>query len=112
MNTDPISDEYPLPRRGIRWLGLIFFVFLHAVALIGTPLYVHYRAVTGPELALFAFFLLSTGLSTTIGYHRLFAHGTFEALPVVRFVLLFFGAVVRKNSIVDRGLSTTLEDMA
>ena len=92
MNTDPISDEYPLPRRGIRWLGLIFFVFLHAVALIGTPLYVHYRAVTGPELALFAFFLLSTGLSTTIGYHRLFAHGTFEALPVVRFVLLFFGA--------------------
>ncbi len=31
-------------------------------------------------------------MSTTIGYHRLFAHGTFKAAPVVRFVLLFFGA--------------------
>src|SRR5262249_48771488 len=83
MSTDSILDEYPLPKRKIRWVGLVFFVLLHAVALIGTPLYIYYRGVTGPELALFAFFLVATGLSTTIGYHRLFAHGTFETSPVV-----------------------------
>ena len=98
MSTGTTIDEYPLPRRGIRWLGLVFFVFLHAVALIGTPLYIYYRGVSGPELALFAFFLVATGLSTTIGYHRLFAHGTFEAAPVVRFVLLFFGAATFEES--------------
>ena len=98
MNTSSIADAYPLPRRGIRWLGLVFFVFLHAVALIGTPVYVDRHGVTGPELALFAFFLVATGLSTTIGYHRLFAHGAFQASPVVRFLLLFFGAATFEES--------------
>jgi len=98
MSIDSTLDEYPLPKRGIRWVGLVFFVFLHGVALIGTPLYIHYRGVTGPELVLFAFFLVATGLSTTIGYHRLFAHGTFETSRVVRFVLLYFGAATFEES--------------
>src|SRR5215831_16816893 len=98
MTTDLTLDEYPLPMRGVRWLGLVFFIFLHAVALIGTPLYVYYRGVSGPELALFVFFLVATGMSTTIGYHRLFAHRTFAAAPVVRFGMLFFGASTSAES--------------
>ena len=97
-DSDTVSLEYPLPKRRIRWVGLVFFVFLHGVALIGTPIYIYYRGVTGPELALFAFLLIATGLSTTIGYHRLFAHGAFQASPVVRFVLLFFGAATFEES--------------
>ena len=42
--------------------------------------------------------LVATGMSTTIGYHRLFAHGTFKAGPVVRFVLLLFGAATFEES--------------
>src|SRR5208282_5885977 len=92
------ADEYPLPQRRVRWLGLIFFIFLHIVAFIGTPLYIYYRGVTAPELVLFFFFLVATGMSTTVGYHRLFAHSTFKAAPVLRFLLLLFGAASFQES--------------
>jgi len=32
-----IADDYPLPRRGVRWLGLVFFIVLHVVGIVGTP---------------------------------------------------------------------------
>ena len=43
-----IADEYPLPKRRVRWVGLIFFIVLHVIGLIGTPLYIYYRGITGP----------------------------------------------------------------
>ena len=97
-NARAITADYPLPKRKVRWLGLIFFLALHVVAIFGTPLYIYYRGVTAPELALFFFYLVATGMSITIGYHRLFAHRTFKASPVVRFVLLFFGAAAFEES--------------
>jgi stearoyl-CoA desaturase (delta-9 desaturase) len=93
-----IADEYPLPKRKVRWLGLIFFLVLHVVAIVGTPLYIYYRGVTGPELALLFFYLVATGMSVTMGYHRLFAHRTFETSSVVRIFLLFFGAATFEES--------------
>jgi hypothetical protein len=39
-NATTASDDYPLPKRQIRWLGLIFFIVLHVVGIIGTPLYI------------------------------------------------------------------------
>ena len=76
-----IADDYPLPKRRIRWVGLVFFVFLHVVGIVGTPLYIYYYGITGPELALFFFFLIATGMSTTVGYHRLFANGAQSSWP-------------------------------
>jgi stearoyl-CoA desaturase (delta-9 desaturase) len=96
--TRTIADDYPLPTRRVRWLGLVFFIFLHVVAFVGTPLYIYYRGITAPELALFFFFAAATGLSTTIGYHRLFAHCTFQAVTPVRFLLLLFGAATFEES--------------
>lgn len=92
------TDDYPLPRRQVRWLGLIFFIVLHVVAILGTPLYVYYRGVTSPELWLFFCYLLATGMATTMGYHRLFAHCTFDTSAGVRFLLLFFGAATFEES--------------
>jgi stearoyl-CoA desaturase (delta-9 desaturase) len=70
----------------------VFFVVLHAVALIGTPLYIYHRGLTGPEIALFLGMCAATGLSITVGYHRLFAHSAFKAAPAVQFFVLLFGA--------------------
>jgi len=92
------GGEYRLPARGIRWTGLIFLLGLHLVAIVGTPLYIYYRGVTGAEVALLCFFLAATGMSITIGYHRLFAHRSFKAPPGVCFVLLFFGAATFEES--------------
>jgi stearoyl-CoA desaturase (Delta-9 desaturase) len=93
-----ITDDYPLPTRKVRWLGLVFFLILHVVAIVGTPLYVYYYGVSSSELVLFIFYLAATGMATTMGYHRLFAHAAFKVSPVVRFLLLFFGAATFEES--------------
>jgi stearoyl-CoA desaturase (delta-9 desaturase) len=98
MKAREIADAYPLPKRQVRWLGLIFFLILHVVGIVGTPFYIYYRGVTTPELALFIFYLFATGMSTTVGYHRLFAHASFKAAPIVRLFLLFFGAATFQES--------------
>jgi stearoyl-CoA desaturase (Delta-9 desaturase) len=98
VNARTASADYPLPTRQVRWVGLVFFVVLHAIAIVGTPLYIYYRGVTVPELALFFFFAAVTGMSITIGYHRLFAHSTFKASPIVCFPLLLFGAATFEES--------------
>jgi len=98
MNAEAIANDYPLPQRRIRWAGLVFFVVLHVVAVAGTPFYLYNYGITAPELALFFFFLAATGISTTVGYHRLFAHGAFKTVPVVRFLLLLFGAATFEES--------------
>jgi stearoyl-CoA desaturase (delta-9 desaturase) len=98
VHTPTVCADYPLPTRRVRWLGLILFTVLHVVGIIGTPLYIYYRGVTASEVVLFVSFCAATGLSITIGYHRLFAHCTFEASPIVRFILLLFGAASLEES--------------
>jgi stearoyl-CoA desaturase (delta-9 desaturase) len=98
IEASDIAADYPLPTRRVRWLGLVFFALLHVVAIVGTPLYIYHYGITAGELVLFVAFAVATGLSTTIGYHRLFAHATFKASPVVRFVLLLFGAATFEES--------------
>jgi len=93
-----VAQDYPLPRPGVRWLGLVFFVVLHVVGIVGTPLYIYYHGITAAELGLFFFYLGATGMAITVGYHRLFAHGSFKASPIVRFLLLLFGAATFQES--------------
>jgi stearoyl-CoA desaturase (delta-9 desaturase) len=98
MNEKAISGDYPLPTRRVRWLGLIFFLVINVVGVVGTPLYIYYHGVTASELVLFFGACFLTGMSITIGYHRLFTHRSFSASPVVRFLLLFFGAAAFEES--------------
>jgi stearoyl-CoA desaturase (delta-9 desaturase) len=93
-----ITDDYPLPRRKVNWAGLIFFIVVHVVGIVGTPLYIYYRGITAPEVALFFFFAVATGMSITMGYHRLFAHSTYKTSPFVQFFLLLFGAATFEQS--------------
>ena len=39
-----------------------------------------------------------TGLSITVGYHRLFAHRSFSAHPILNWILAIFGAAALENS--------------
>jgi len=76
----------------------VFFIVLHVVGIVGTPLYIYYRGITAPELVLFFAYCAATGFSITMGYHRLFAHPTYKASPVVRFFFLLFGAATFEES--------------
>jgi len=83
---------YPLPVHATRWVGIIFFLIIHIVGIIGTPLYVWYYGFDPAEWIAFFIFVSLSGMAITMGYHRLLAHATFRASPMVRILLLFFGA--------------------
>ena len=53
------------------------------------------------ELALFLGLYLLTGLGTTLGYHRLAAHGSFDTGPVLKSVLLVLGSMNLQGHVVD-----------
>lgn len=62
------------------------------------PYYYWHTGFSVFQLALFAAFFAATGLSITVGYHRLFSHLSFKASWPVRFFTLLFGAAAFENS--------------
>lgn len=92
------QGTYPLPEKMTRWRGVVFFWVIHAVGLIGGPLYIYYADVTAAEWTLFWVYFIATSLSITVGYHRLFSHVSYQAAGWLRFLLLFFGAATLEQS--------------
>ncbi len=84
--------ELTQPVKKIIWVNIFFFGITTLIAVIGAPLYLYHFGLSLSEFLLFAFYLVVTPLSITVGYHRLFAHVTFKASSLVRFLVLFFGA--------------------
>jgi len=91
-----MNDSAGLPPRN--WPALFMFVGTTGVALTLVPWYglVHGYAV-GTWIA-FAALLCINELAITCGYHRLFAHATYEAHPALKVVYLLFGAMALQNS--------------
>ena len=87
-----------MKQRRDRWGSILFFLVLTLTTLIAVPLYIYYRGVSFSEWALFVFYVLTTSFAITVGYHRLFAHMTYKAHPLIRFSLLFFGAATFEQS--------------
>ena len=92
------KGTYPLPEPMSRPVGVIFFIGLHLIGLIGTPWYIMTYGVSVAEWALFWTWLIGTSMAITVGYHRLFAHVTFKTQAWIRFLLLFFGAATFEQS--------------
>ena len=88
-----ISEKPP-----IIWLNTLVFAITFIVAIVGVPLYA-YNVGIG---AAFWWVMFGTacfaGLSITAGYHRLWAHRTYDANPVIRFIFAIGGAVALQNS--------------
>jgi stearoyl-CoA desaturase (delta-9 desaturase) len=72
---------------------------LTAIAAVGlVPWYGFTHGYSAAAWIWFAVFLSANELSITCGYHRLFAHGTYEAHPALKLVYLLFGAMALQNS--------------
>jgi stearoyl-CoA desaturase (Delta-9 desaturase) len=80
------------------WFNILFIGANTVIGLIGAPLYIHRYGITAGEIALFLFFTFATGIAITAGYHRLFAHVTYKAHNLIRFIMLFFGAAAFQQS--------------
>lgn len=83
----------------LNWGNVLFLILSPLAAVIWGLYYTHQYGVTVGDIALFVAMFFATGLSITGGYHRLFAHVTYEAHPVLKLFFLVFGACAMENSV-------------
>ena len=81
------------------WFRIAFFVLTPVIGIVGTGAYAWAHGVSWWQPALFLLFYALVGVSVTAGYHRLYAHRSYEAHPLVQAFYLFFGAMALQNSI-------------
>lgn len=79
--------------------NVLVFSVLTLIALVGTPLWALIYGFDWVEIAAAIFLFYFTGMSITAGYHRLWSHKTYNAHPIVRFILAVGGAMTLQNSI-------------
>jgi len=80
------------------WANVLFFTLTFIAAVILVPLYgviIGYSSTTWWAFIACMFF---AGLSITAGYHRLWAHKTYEAHPAIEFIFAIGGAFAMQNS--------------
>jgi stearoyl-CoA desaturase (Delta-9 desaturase) len=85
----------------LNWISIVFLLGTFLIALVGTPWYILTRGLGLPETLTFLGIWFAVGLSVTAGYHRLFAHKTFQAAWPVRLFFLVFGAGALENSVLN-----------
>jgi stearoyl-CoA desaturase (Delta-9 desaturase) len=82
----------------VNWLNTLFLGSTLLATLTGVPWYLWQHGLNPFQTALFLFFFAATGLSITLGYHRLYSHQSFKASWPVRIFTLVFGAAAFENS--------------
>ena len=87
-----------IPFKRVNWINSIFLFIISALAVIGAPIYLLKYGTDWFTASLMLFYIIATGLSITLGYHRLFSHLSFKAKWPVRLATLIFGACAFENS--------------
>ncbi len=88
----------PLPSAPLNWATTLMFTITFAVALIAVPWYGLTHGYHASAWVWFALLLGANGMAITCGYHRLWAHQTYDAHPVLKVAYLLFGAMALQNS--------------
>lgn len=88
---------FRLPSARINWTNSSFLIGTAVITFTAVPLYLWHYGVDLFQVLMFLFFFIATGLSITLGYHRLFAHMAFQAKWPVRLATLLFGAAAFEN---------------
>ncbi len=94
-----LRAQNQLPKKPLDWVNISFLLSTPLLSiLLGLWFHVSYEGAKWPFWILALAFYIVTGFSITAGYHRLFAHRTYEANPLVKFFFLLFGAACFQNS--------------
>jgi len=88
-------------RNEINWPTSLFLISTLVLFLTVVPVYLWHNSLDLFQIGLFLFFFFGTGMSITVGYHRLFSHRAFEARWPVRLFTLLFGAAAFESSCLD-----------
>jgi len=87
-----------IPFERVNWLNTAFLGVICLTALIASPIYLWFHGINGFQLGMLLFYIIATGMSITLGYHRLFSHLSFKAKWPIRLATLVFGACAFENS--------------
>jgi stearoyl-CoA desaturase (delta-9 desaturase) len=88
-----------IPFDKVNWLISSFLIGTLFLALTAVPAYLWFFGIDRFQVILFLVMFFAIGFSITLGYHRLFAHLTFQAHWMVRLFTLVFGAGAFENSV-------------
>jgi stearoyl-CoA desaturase (delta-9 desaturase) len=88
-----------LGKPSIMWLPATVLIGTFIVAITAVPWYGFSHGYSWGNWLAFAVILWFNGLSITAGYHRLFAHNTYKAHPLLKWFFALFGASATQNSI-------------
>jgi stearoyl-CoA desaturase (delta-9 desaturase) len=86
------------PEAPLVWTNVLMFALTFAAAAILVPWYGLTHGFSAADWGVFAFFLVANGMAITAGYHRLWAHRTYEAHWSLRLFYLVFGTMALQNS--------------
>lgn len=93
-----MSHTSKLKLKNIDWVNTLFLILTPILAVWLISYSISKDGLNTPILiAAVAMYFLS-GLSITAGYHRLFSHRAYKVDPVIKFILLVFGAGAFQNS--------------
>jgi stearoyl-CoA desaturase (delta-9 desaturase) len=81
------------------WVTTAMFALTFATAVTVVPWYGFRFGYHAAAWIWCALLLGANGMAITCGYHRLFAHATYEARPLLKVAYLLFGAMALQNSV-------------
>lgn len=90
-----------IPFSKVDWSTSAFLIGTFFLSLTAVPWYIVTQGLDWFTVGLFLAFFFATGISVTLGYHRLFSHLAFKAKWPVRLFTLLFGAAAFENSVLD-----------
>ncbi len=90
-----------LRRDNVNWSALLFILGYHVALLIALPLYLAEHTPSALLIGCSALLWVATLMAITTGYHRLYAHRTYNAHPVIESMLLFFGTLSVQGSVLE-----------
>ncbi len=82
----------------LSWISAVYLVLAPILAIGGTFTYGLHNGIHWLEVVLFVVMYILTGISITAGYHRYYAHKTYDCHPLIQFFYLCFGAGAIQNS--------------
>jgi len=80
------------------WTVTLMFALTALAAVTLVPWYGLTQGYSTSAWVAFVLLLGANGMSITCGYHRLFAHATYDAHPLLKIAYLLFGAMALQNS--------------
>jgi len=91
--------DTPMTKPPLNTINVVIFVGLPIAALVLVPLWGVYHGYDAFQWLWALAFLYLNGMSITGGYHRLWAHKSYEAHPALRWFFALWGAGALQNSI-------------